>query len=96
LVTGDAAVNQKPTKSRADLKAFLAQLDPRSLTLKELRPFASAYVSKQRKGKPARNRIELPCTGCGRLLSARERRYSCPDCGTQNRNLKAPANGGRK
>jgi hypothetical protein len=95
-VTGDAALNQKPSTTRAERKAHLAKIDPRSLTLKELRPFASAFQSKMRKGKPVRERIELPCAGCGRLLSARERRYACPDCGTQNRNLKATkAKGGR-
>jgi hypothetical protein len=86
----------KDTKKRAETKALLAQFDPRSLTLKELRPFVSAYMSKKRKGKPARKRIELPCAGCGRMLSARERRVACPGCGTQNRNLKATkAKGGR-
>jgi hypothetical protein len=90
-------VNQKVTKTRAGAKALLAQLDPRSLTLKELAPFMSAYMSKKRSGKPVRERIELPCAGCGRMLSARERRYACPDCGTQNRKLStAPAKGGRK
>ena len=86
-------MNQR-SKTRAKAKVLLAQLDPRSLTLNELRPFASAYISKMRKGKPVRPRIELPCAGCGRMLSARERRYACPDCGTQNRKLVAPAKGG--
>ena len=83
-------------KTGAEIKALLALLDPHSLTLNQLRPFASAYMSKRRAGKAVRPRIELPCAGCGRMLSARERRYACPDCGTQNRNLKAaPPKGGR-
>ena len=83
-------------KARAETKALLAHLDPHSMTLNELRPFVSAFMSKMRKGKPVRERIELPCMGCCRMLSARERRYACPDCGTQNRNLKAaPVKGGR-
>jgi hypothetical protein len=89
-------VNQKHSTTRAAAKALLAQLDPRSLTLRELKPFMSAYISKLRAGKPVRARIELPCAGCGRMLSARERRLACPDCGTQNRKLKAtPVKGGR-
>jgi hypothetical protein len=90
-------VNQNHTTTRATAKALLAQLDPHSLTIRELKPFMAAYVSKLRKGKPVRPRIELPCAGCGRMLSARERRLRCPDCATQNRNLRAtPAKGGRK
>ena len=86
----------KKTTKAAARAALLAQLDPRSLTLKELRPFMSAFMSKQRAGVQVRPRIELPCGGCGRMLSARERRYACPDCGTQNRKLSAaPAKGGR-
>jgi hypothetical protein len=89
-------VNPKPIQTRTAVKALLAQLDPHALTLHELKPFMSAYISKLRSGKPVRERVELPCAGCGRLLSARERRVKCPDCGTQNRKLSAtPAKGGR-
>jgi hypothetical protein len=89
-------VNRKQKTTRAGVKALLAQLDPRSLTLRELKPFMSAYLSKKQAGKPVRPRIELPCAGCGRMLSARERRLRCPGCGTQNRKLSATlAKGGR-
>jgi len=86
----------KKLMTAAARAALLAQLDPRSLTLNQLKPFASAYQSKKQAGKLITPRIELPCAGCGRMLSARERRYACPDCGTQNRKLRAtPAKGVR-
>jgi hypothetical protein len=45
-------------------------------------------AAKRRRSKqPAalRKRIELPCKGCGKLLSARERYRPCPACGARNR-----------
>jgi hypothetical protein len=88
---------KKDKKTPAELKALLAQIDPRSLTLAQLRPFAGAYQSKKLRGRLVRPRIELPCVDCARPLSARERRYACPDCGSRrNRNLSTtPTKGGR-
>jgi hypothetical protein len=45
-------------------------------------------AAKRRRAKQPvvlRKRIELPCKGCGKLLSARERYKPCPQCGAKNR-----------
>lgn len=57
---------------------------PASMSLDELRPYAAEYASRIRLGTPTRPRIEQPCVGCGKPLSARERRKRCKFCGARN------------
>lgn len=38
-----------------------------------------------------RARIEKPCIGCGKPLSARERRKPCPQCGARQPRSTSPA-----
>ncbi len=47
---------------------------------------ADAWASENaRRIKPPapRPRVEVPCIGCGVMLSARERRKPCPHCGVR-------------
>jgi predicted RNA-binding Zn-ribbon protein involved in translation (DUF1610 family) len=63
------------------------QKRPEDMTLAELKPFMSEYIRRMRTGKTT-NPILRPCTKCGTLLNARQRRYACPKCGTYNREVR--------
>jgi ribosomal protein S27AE len=60
---------------------------PEDMSLSELRPYMAEYLSRKRGTNPTRV-VLRPCKECGEMLSARQRRYACPKCGTYNREVK--------
>jgi hypothetical protein len=52
------------------------------MTLEELRPFYAEFLKRSGAHRPA---TLAPCHKCGKMLSARERRAACPNCGASNR-----------
>jgi ribosomal protein S27AE len=61
---------------------------PKEMTLTELRPYMAEYLRRKRGTKPAKPRVLKACKECGEMLTARQRRYACPKCGTYNREAK--------
>ena len=60
----------------------------KDMTLAELKPYMSEYLRRKRSGKTPVPPILKPCKQCGNMLSARQRRYACPQCGTYNREVR--------
>lgn len=67
---------------------MVTQKRPEDMSLTELRPYMAEYLRRKRGTKPARAAVLKPCKSCGTQLSARQRRYPCPKCGTYNREEK--------
>ena len=61
---------------------------PSEMTIGELKPYAAEYISRKRGKRATTPPILKPCKECGTLLSARQRRYPCPKCGTYNREVR--------
>ena len=66
-----------------------ALLNPDDMAVEELRPFARAYHRKMHLGQKPINKKVQPCKQCSTELTARQRRYACPKCGTYNREVSA-------
>jgi uncharacterized paraquat-inducible protein A len=63
------------------------QKAPQDMTISELRPYMVEYLKRKRGTKPTRAVLK-PCKKCSETLTARQRRYPCPKCGTYNREVK--------
>jgi len=61
---------------------------PKDMTLLELKPYVTEYLSRKRAGRKPNPPKLKPCKECGEMLNARQRRYPCPKCGTYNREAK--------
>lgn len=63
------------------------QKQPQDMTISELQPYMAEYLRRKRGTRPTRAVLK-PCKECGKVLTARQRRYPCAKCGTYNREAK--------